>query len=102
MASLKAIPYYGINKGTSAYTLGETTVDKVDKLVFTNANSISIFPNGSKIVYIKDFAFLQKCTNNTFTLLINSSILFGMLRPGIGQANFDEIMLSTKAAIRDL
>ena len=79
--------------------LGKNVAEKMNNLIFAVKDSFAASIDFSVPVYIHDATILKKYTDSTFTLLIDSSVLFAMVIPGAGQACFDEIMVATKSAI---
>lgn len=77
--------------------LGDTIIKKLKELNFEERLPIVDCPD---LLSINDKAVLQKCSDSIFALYVSSSILFTMLEPGSGQANFDEIVLLAKNAIQ--
>lgn len=77
--------------------LDDTIIKKLKELNFEERLPIVDCPD---LLSINDKAVLQKCSDSVFALYVSSSILFTMLEPGSGQANFDEIVLLAKNAIQ--
>lgn len=76
--------------------LSKSVTDKIAAIIFVESK---LLHSANDLVYTKHKSALQQHTDNSFTLLIDSSILFSMLVPGPGQASFDEILLSAKSFI---
>ena len=79
--------------------LGQSTIKLVKSIIFVdNINpapeSILLFPSS-----IQSDICLSKNDDNTYTFYINSAVLFGMVKPGSGQAHFDELISFTKSML---
>lgn len=79
--------------------LGQSVTELVKDLIFVDnmdsvPESILLFPPS-----IQGYIRLIKNEDNTYTLYVSSAILFGMVKPGSGQAHFDELISYTKVML---
>lgn len=68
----------------------------VDKLQPPFQSALSLFQKSQKGIYT------DKRSDGTYRLVLGSEVLFSMVRPGAGQARFDELISSAKRAICEL
>lgn len=79
--------------------LGQSTVELVEGIIFVdNINlapeAILLFPSS-----IQSNIRLRRNDDNTYTFYINSAVLFGMIKPGSGQAHFDELITFARSML---
>ena len=68
----------------------------VDKLQPMSQLALSLFQKSHKGIY------LDKRSDSTYRLVLGSETLFSMVKPGAGQARFDELISFAKKAICEL
>ena len=82
--------------------LGKNVARKVNNMIFVDNVDLTFEQDSLFPPSLRKNILLNKSEENTYTLFVNSTVLFAMLKPGPGQAYFDEIISLAKVVICEL